>query len=161
MRSRPALGRGETEARPRGEPAVHTGDPVVAGAQKAGHGLQVDQREDPVVGRIGRRDGPFEVMVLGRNENVEVVRRHCSAAIGVETVRRGTLHEGRMRGILDDQTPGLITTERGRQISQQSRPVQPRRRQLLVTCALQRNRTQLRQEGMPGMSLMRPKSRER
>ena len=161
MRARPTLSRGEAEARPRGEPAVHTGNPVVACAQKAGHGLQVDQREDPVVGCIGRRDGPFEVMVLRRDQNVEVVRCHCSAAIGVETDRRGTLHEGRMRRILDDQTPGLITAERGRQISEQGWPVQPRRRQLLKTCALHRNRTQLRQEGMPGMALMRPKSRER
>ena len=73
MRAQTAVGRREAEAGPRGKPAVHAGDAVVPGTQKAGHGLKIDQREDPVVRHISSCDRLLDVVILRRDENVEIV----------------------------------------------------------------------------------------
>ena len=117
MRAQAAVGWRQTKTGPRRESTVHPGDAVVPRAEKPGHGLQIDQREDPVIQPATERNRLLDVVILRRDQNVEVVRGRYPAAILSQRVRRRTLHEGRLRRVVHDQLPRFVVAELRRQAS--------------------------------------------
>ena len=114
---------------PRRESTVHPGDAVVPRAEKPGHGLQIDQREYPVIHPATARNRLLDVVILRRDQNIEIVRGRYPAAIRSHRVRRRTLHEGRLRRIVHEQLPRFVVAELRRQPSKQRAPLRTQRRE--------------------------------
>ena len=160
MRPQAAIGRSEAEAGSGGKPSVHAGDAVVPRAEVAPHRLKADQRQRPVFGGAVDRDRLLQLVILRGDQNVEVVGRGDARAIVAEPLRRRALHEGGFGRVLDDEAPRFVIAELRGQAAEQRAPLLRRAGRFIPACPVTRDRTELCQEGVPSVALMRAEGRE-
>ena len=110
------------EGRAVSQAPVHPGDAIVPGPAKALHRLEGDQRKDPVVdaGLLCYRR--LYVVVLGRDQHVQLVGRcHPILVVLRPGLRSGwRLHEGGFGDVVHHQVPRLVV---GREAANQRLPV--------------------------------------
>jgi hypothetical protein len=161
---RRALVGGVRDAGPAGEATVHAGDAVVPRAEEALHGLEREQGEDPVLdaGTVDPVD--LDVVVLGRDEHVQL-----GAGPGVRVLERVEVALGDRR--LEERWPGEIANHEReglgagsvllRRAEQQRAPRGLVVGQLGLAGARQRQRGELHQEGVHRVLLVRLHRSER
>ena len=144
-----------------GEAAVHARDAVVAGAEKAAGRLQEDQGRDPGRRRCVGADPLLDPMILGGDEDVEIVRRANRGPMRIGAPRRHRrLHEGGLGHVLDHEPPGLVLCPVRGQPAQQVAPGLGIRHDRVVAGAVQRQGRELDAEAVPRCALVRPQERK-
>jgi len=156
--------RGERHTGPTGKPAVHPGNAVVARAEKALRGLERQEREDPMLDTRMIDAIDLDVVVLGRDEHVQLRAR--ARVLALQRTKRPfrywRLEERGFRQIADNERErlraGSIFFCRA---EQQRAPGGLVVRNLGLVGPRERERGELNQKGVHGVLLVGLHSGER
>ena len=144
-----------------GEATVHARDAVVAGTEKTARRLQKDQGRDPGRRRRIITDPLLDPVVLGGDEDVEIVCRANRGPMRIAApCRHRRLHEGGLGHVLDHEPPGLVRRPVRGQPAQQVAPGLGIRHDRVVVGAVQRQGRELDAEAVPRCALVRPQERK-